>query len=142
MRRRADWEARLFEFLDQAATRPYTWGVHDCCMFTCDAVWAITGTDPAAPFRGRYADRNSAYRELRRFGGGGLRETAEKIADAHGCPKIRVENAQRGDVVLMDGGGGLTLGFMDLLGLHVLSVMAVGYAAVEVSRGLAAWRIG
>lgn len=141
MRRRQDWAARLLEFLDDAQDRPYAWGVHDCCMFTCDAVLAMTEIDLAAPFRGRYHDRKSAYRALRLFAGGGLRETAEKITGAYGCCAVPALKAQRGDVVLIDGGNGPTLGLVDLTGFNILSVVDVGYAAMPLGTGIIAWKI-
>ena len=141
MKRKPDWAVRLLEFLDEATLRPYAWGVHDCCIFTCDAVLAMTGTDPAAPFRGHYHDRSTAYRALQAFAGGGIRESAEKIAGTHGCPGVPVAKARRGDVVLLEGGNGPTLGIIDLMGFNILSVVSVGYTAMPLAKGVAAWQI-
>lgn len=48
---------------------PFAWGTHDCCLWAADAVWAQTGTDHAAEFRGTYETAAGALRALEDAGG-------------------------------------------------------------------------
>lgn len=102
MTRFPDWPDRLHAFLDAANSRRFSWGRHDCALFACDAALAITGDDLAAPLRGRYETALGAARALKRFAGGELAETAEKIAADHGIAEVPVTFAQRGDIALVD----------------------------------------
>jgi hypothetical protein len=150
LRRREDWPRRLVEFLEAAHGRPFSWGTFDCCLFACDAVEAMTGVDPARPFRGRYRTRRGAYAALKRFTGsrhcrGGLKETAERIAGELGMPEVRPLMAQRGDVVLIEsapGERGDALGIVDMTGRHV-SVVAPdsGYRRLPLAAAERAWRV-
>lgn len=56
-------------FLKECARRPFAPGTHDCVLMACDWVKARTGTDPAAAWRGRYADRRGALRIIAQAGG-------------------------------------------------------------------------
>ena len=38
----------------------FAWGKTDCIMATCNHVWAVTGIDPAAPWRGTYDTEEGA----------------------------------------------------------------------------------
>ena len=67
LRRLEDWPERLAEAIEAANERPFSWGRHDCCLFACDAVMAMTGVDPAKPFRGKYKTKRGAFGVLKRF---------------------------------------------------------------------------
>ena len=95
--RRHDWPERLTAFIESRKKTPFIWGEHDCCMFSCDAIVAITGMDPARRFRGLYRDRRSAARVLREIYGDGLEHTMECIAKELGAEEIEPMTAQRGD---------------------------------------------
>lgn len=45
------------------------WGRSDCIMATCDHVLRVTGIDPAAPWRGSYADEAGARAIYEAYGG-------------------------------------------------------------------------
>lgn len=47
----------------------FVWGRTDCLMSVCAYVAAVTGTDPAAPWRGTYDDEAGARRILAAGGG-------------------------------------------------------------------------
>lgn len=55
---RAVWRASRFE-----------WGKTDCIMAVCNHVWACTGVDPAAPWRGTYNDEAGAQVIYKAHGG-------------------------------------------------------------------------
>lgn len=145
-KRRPDWPERLRKIIEAARTRPFSWGKHDCCLFACDAVKAMTGTDPAKPFRGRYKTKRGAFGALKRFAGGGVLETAQKITDELAFSEIPVSLAGRGDVVLArvpmaDGGEGDALGVVSMDAANAVFTGPEGMAFVPVKECSHAWRI-
>lgn len=60
---------RLNEFLDEQLTQVWEWGRVDCCLMCADWVAIETGHDPAAEFRGAYADAEQAHDLIRLRGG-------------------------------------------------------------------------
>jgi len=137
MMRRHDWQARLDAVLRAAETRPFAWGRHDCALFACDCIAAMTGEDPAARFRGRYRTARGAYGALRRIGGardpGAL---ATKLLGAAVSPAF----ARRGDLAEVETDGGPALGIA--LGSVVALVAFEGLVRVGVDRARRAWRVG
>ena len=131
-----------------ASARSFQWGSHDCCLFASDCVRAITGVDPASRFRGRYKTRLGAIRIMRRHAGGGVVETARKVAADLGLAEVPVLRARRGDVVYAslldaetqrpDG----VLGVVDLSGAAIGILSPRGLFRLSLSAGLQAWRIG
>lgn len=91
--RRSDWQPALSAAIAQALQRPFEWGVHDCALFAADAVWAMTGTDLAEGWRGRYRTATAARRRL---AGAGLAD-AGALAAAH-LPEIALARADQGDI--------------------------------------------
>ncbi len=96
--RAPDWEERLAVLIDRKSEEPFRWGSNDCALFACDAIKAMTGTDPAEAFRGTYSDRAGSAEALRTHGAGTLLRTATAWL---GSPKHPVF-AQRGDIVMKD----------------------------------------
>lgn len=146
LQRKEDWPARLDAHLRAAFWRPFSWGTHDCCLFACDAIEAMTGVDPAAPFRGRYKSKRGAYAALKRYGGGGLEETADKITGDLGMPEVAPAFAGRGDVALLpvetpDGGIIDVLGIVGPDGRHVLVAAPEGLARLPVALVRRVWRV-
>jgi len=90
-----DWPERLDAFIKAAEKRPFCWGEFDCALFAADCVFALTGIDHAADYRGKYAEERGALRLVKKAGG--LAAIATK---ALGQP-IPLFSAQRGDVVLL-----------------------------------------
>jgi len=137
--RHNDWPSRLLRAVEEHRCKPFSWGESDCCLFVCDCILAMTGHDPAAPFRGRYRTALGAYRALRRYCGGGLGE----IAAACGYAEVSPSMAQRGDVVLVNAPecqpGGKALGIC--LGVHIATQSAFGLIFEPRARALRAWRI-
>ena len=68
MPRLSNWTAPLIEYLAAAARRPFKPGHHDCALFAAGAVAAMTGTDFAAQWRGRYTTLRGGLRVIRRAG--------------------------------------------------------------------------
>lgn len=89
-----DWPERLAALFAAREAAPFTWGVHDCCLFAADAVLAVTGHDPAADLRGTYTTAAEAVRVLGQHGG------LVGIAIARAGRVVPVALAQPGDVGL------------------------------------------
>jgi hypothetical protein len=106
IQRRSDWEARLSAYLaERVDTLPFTWGQSDCALYTADAVLEMTGTDIAAPFRGKYSTAAGSARALKRYGAGTLKATFDTL-----LPPKPIGYARRGDVVMHDGAVGICIG--------------------------------
>jgi hypothetical protein len=101
VRLREDWPARLSDVVQTARARPFKWGDHDCCLFACDAILAMTGVDMAEGLRGSYDDLPSAVAAMKRLCGGGLERLAEHIAAQYGR-EVAPAFAPRGAVTLFD----------------------------------------
>ncbi|MDN4633853.1 hypothetical protein QCD71_20230 [Sphingomonas sp. PsM26] len=105
MNRLPDWEARLAAYLEPLRTLPFSWGEHDCCLFSAGAVIAMTGVDPMPEFRGRYTTARGSVRALRRLGAGTLAATLNQKFET-----VDASLAHRGDIVMSDGLIGICLG--------------------------------
>jgi hypothetical protein len=86
-----DWQSRLHECVTQAWGKPFAWGTHDCCTFTCDVVVAVTGKDPMEGIR-TYSNERGAKRMMDGYGG------LVKMCAARLGEEIPPALAQAGDV--------------------------------------------
>lgn len=77
------------------ADKPFRWGTHDCAMLAFDAVFMLTGRDPARDLRGQWDDALGAMRKLRELGGW------DGVAQRFG-PEIAPADAEPGDVLMLD----------------------------------------
>jgi hypothetical protein len=59
----------LSAFLQRAAAEPFRFGEWDCCMTLANWLRELTGSDPAAHLRGRYASEFGWKRIVVRAGG-------------------------------------------------------------------------
>ena len=144
-KRHRDWATRLDKFIQERSEEPFKRGKHDCCMFACDAVRAMTGSDPGRWFRRRYSNRKEAVRVLRLFAGT-LENVVEKIAEWDKYEEVPIFKAQRGDIVLMKMPNyeNYALGIVDLTGTKVLSVSeekGFGLVSFDLDSDMRAWRV-
>lgn len=135
-----NWPEAFAAALDAVQNEPFEWGKNDCCLFACNIVKAITGTDLARPFRG-YKNRNEAFEVIKSYGGIG--KLAESVAQEYGISEINPLKARRGDVCLFDTGQGETLGICrgDLV-LAPGKEGMVGHPISKIQSTLRAWEIG
>lgn len=115
-RRRADWKSRLAEYLAAGPRRAWGYGANDCALFTAGAVAAMTGTDPAAAWRGRYGDLRAGIALIRAEG---YRDHLAFVA-AH-FEEIAPAFAQVGDIAVIDGADGPALGIVQGEAIYALS---------------------
>lgn len=144
-----DFHEKLFAAVAARRVAPFTWGTNDCALFACDVLFAATGQDFAAPFRGRYRSARGAARVLKEFSGlsaaglrragGALAATAAKIARDHGRPEVAPLMAQRGDMVLVETEAGPALGVC--LGEAAAVAGEAGMTMCPATLWRRAWRV-
>ena len=114
--RHPDWQARLTAWLAEAARTPFRDGVHDCALFAAGGVAAMTGTDPAARFRGRYTTLRGGLRVLRHEGlAGNHIDLTARLFEA-----IPPAFARPGDLAAVTGDDGPALGIVQGEMIYVL----------------------
>jgi hypothetical protein len=97
-----DWRSRLSALVAAALQRPFEWGVNDCALFAADAILAMTGTDPARDWRGRYASAREARALMR------ARGYADKgVLLASILPEVPLSRADAGDIAILGVGDDL-----------------------------------
>jgi len=107
-------------------------------LFAADCVKAVTGHDPAAWFRGRYATETGAWRAIRRYCG--ERGITAPFGDALLGPRLATTKlAGRGDLVLVPTPAGPAFGVVTPLGVHVAAER--GLVEYPLSSAIVGWRI-
>jgi hypothetical protein len=95
--RKPGWRSALHLEIERHRREPFSWEAGtDCAMFAADCVKAMTGTDPAEAFRGRYRSAEGALRAVKRAGFSDLAGLAASVAEEVHPAKARV-----GDVALV-----------------------------------------
>lgn len=116
-----DWKSRLTAWLAEIVRRPFAPGTHDCALFAAGAVQAMTGRDPAAPYRGRYQTLRGGKRILRQAG------FADHI-DLVVCTfaEVHTSRAAPGDLAVVPTPEGDALGLVQGEAVYVLSPRGIG----------------
>lgn len=96
-RKRAEYEARILQAMQDWSARVMQWGLDDCMLAVADIIRDVDGRDPARRFRGRYTSRRGA---LRAMGVGGTARAAAQSASAMHWRPINPLQALPGDVGL------------------------------------------
>lgn len=136
------------EFHDFLITRrgmPFAWGSNDCALFAADAIEAITGTDIAAEFRGKYTNELGALRAVKEISGGKtFRDATAYCASKHGLVEYEYPlMAKRGDLVIVRNGDGEEItGVVGLDGRYVLSPGDAGLVQLPITSVVRAWSLG
>jgi hypothetical protein len=133
--RRSCWQCELLRFLTATRNTRFAYGTFDCCLFACDAIKAMTGTDIAAAFRGTYTTGKAAH-QLH----GSVRTIAETVTTQFEMPAVPVLLAQRGDLVLIKRARDYSLGVVDLKG-QIAIALRTGNGRIPLERAAAAWRV-
>ena len=55
------WKEELDKCIEAHSDSRFEWGVFDCCIFTFEAVCAMTGFDAMKNYRGRYSSEFEAW---------------------------------------------------------------------------------
>lgn len=117
MKRRPDWRQRLGEYVAAIAKSPFAPGSADCALFAADAVKAMTGSDPAADFRGHYTTLKGGFKQLQKAG---FTDLADLVA-TH-LTEIPVAMAQVGDIAVLSADGEAALGVVQGDRIYVRSM--------------------
>ncbi|KGJ19303.1 DUF6950 family protein [Paracoccus sanguinis] len=125
-----NWEARLSSYLVRVAREGFGWGRHDCALFAAGGVEAVTGRDPAAPWRGRYATRREGMRLIRAAG------HADHVAAAAALlPEVPAAMVLPGDLAVLPGVDGQpALGIVQGALVYVLRAEGPGLGLVPIGR--------
>ena len=118
-RRHLDWPSRLAQYFEECRDRPFELGAFDCVLFACGALAAMTGVHPVEQYIGQYHTEMGAARTMKNYCGGGVAETAEKIAGSLGLNPVHLGLAKSGDLVLTPFEAGHALAVIDLDGRSV-----------------------
>ncbi len=133
-----DWPSQLFALIEERRHVPFSFGSQDCCLFACDTVLAITGEDPAAPFRG-YTGREEAEELVASFGD--LEKLVATVCTEKGFAEWSTPNkARRGDLCLFDNAGQPAVGVC--IGGEVAFPGARGLVFHPLQACRRAWRVG
>lgn len=128
MKRKEDWPEILAAFIHERRAMPFAWGSNDCCLFSADAILAMTGVDLMAGYRGKYSSALSAVRAFKAVGG--LESGVVASCKSAGFDeRANINFAQRGDLVLW---GTPTHGPAMGICLGVFGVFASTKSAVEI----------
>lgn len=141
LQRYSDWQLRLDNFLLGCANLPFAYGRFDCSLFVSNAIYVMTGTDLAAPYRGQYRSRKEALLLAKRnTGKQSIRALLEFVLKD--LPTIPVLCAQRGDIVLVKrGANDVSLALVSLDGKTLLAASKEGFLRLPLTLGIKAWRI-
>lgn len=134
MDRLPDWKPRLIAWLTSIAGTPFAPGTHDCALFVAGAIHAMTGEDPAAPFRGRYTTVRGGLRVIRDAGFG---DPVEMVASR--LEEVAPLMAQVGDIAVVDTPEGPALGVV--AGAEILVLGLDGLGAVPLVEGKRAFKL-
>lgn len=116
MTRLPDWRRRLAVYLNQSAAEPFEPGKADCALFAAGCIEAMTGTDPAAEFRGRYSTLEGGFKRLMKAGFADLETMAEALLE-----EVPVAYARVGDLAVLDSAEGPALGIVQGARIYVRS---------------------
>jgi hypothetical protein len=133
----------LSRAIGEALGQPFVWGRHDCLLWACDVVQAISadGVDLAAEYRGRYDNAAGAARFIRKtVAGGGLADAVAHVLARYGVAEIGPLHAWRGDLALAELGLGAALGIVADAGVAFLAPDGLIFLPRTAARR--AWRVG
>lgn len=89
----------LRQYLGAAGRQSFAWGKLDCFLFVADWIEQIMGADPAAAYRGNYADEHQGRALIKAHGGAVA--LAERLLSGIGCAASDAAAAAIGDVALV-----------------------------------------
>jgi hypothetical protein len=132
------WESLFADWVESAQRTPFKWGENDCALHAAKCVLAITGEDPGEDFRGTYKTKIGAGRALVKNGFKSL----EEVGDDRFGPRVSINQARRGDIVLGELDTGKTM--LVYLGGEYLAPSEQGAQVVprSVVNDEIVWRIG
>lgn len=132
MTHRHSYINELMKTLSEYRTKEFKWGEHDCCLFVCDCVKAMTGIDPAENHRGHYSTELGAKKALVKYG------RIEDVFDSRFSRVADHKLARRGDVLTYESELGTTMGVMWSDGVYAMGLDGIVKVNCEP---LIIWRV-
>lgn len=139
LRRKDNWRACFSAEVDRIKRTPFAWGEHDCGPgLAGNLVYAVTGVDCAAQFRGQYSDPLGAARIIREAGFDNLADAVASMLPEYDHPS----QARIADVaaIKVDSVFGYALGVIDYERVFVLTENGMG--TVDRSEIARAFKVG
>ena len=135
MTRLPDWRPRLSAYLVAVMRTPLDMGTHDCALFVAGAVQAMTGTDPARAWRGRYTTVQGGLKALLKDG------RADHVAAVAALfDPVHPAFADLGDIAVIDVPGAIAaLGIFE--GQHIAVLRDTGLGFVPREAATQAFRV-
>lgn len=120
LKRFPDWQNRLSEYINSVAMHPFRPGTFDCMLFGAGAVQAQTGVDLAHGW-GRYLSLTEGREMLKASGYSSHTDLVAELLPA--CPVL---NARVGDIAILDGDLGQSVGVVQGHSIYVLQQGGIG----------------
>lgn len=133
-----DWPEKLDSYIKENLNKPFSYAENDCCTFASEIIKIMTGKDIMEGMRGKYKDKESGYKVMKRFAGG-LIGTFKKTMEKYSFEEIPPLMAQRGDVVIYETEMGDTVGIC--IGDKIITPGENGIISNPIFEGKMAWRI-
>jgi hypothetical protein len=124
--RLSDWRPRLLDYLLTVSKQPFEPGVNDCALFAAGGLAAMTGVDLSAEWRGQYTTLEQGYALLRAAG----HRDHIALAAQH-LKEIPAAFAGVGDVAVVAGSIGDSLGIVQGEGIYVLTLRGLGVVPLD-----------
>ena len=131
MQRLPNWRSRLHKLIDEKEHTPFKYGQNDCCLFGADVVQALTDTDLAANYRGKYRTLDGGLKLIKKDGFKTHIHLIQSTFD-----EIPVSLSREGDIGLV--GSAVVV----LLGSFAVGLTDTGIARVKIEEVEKAFRIG
>jgi len=136
MKKKADWQTLLTDFLLDHQDTPFEWGKWDCCIFSNAALKAISGKN-VIPKELKWKDEATAMKAIKDYGKT-LNGALTKACKASGMEVIGISYATAGDLILYKEESELA-GIHD--GFNIISPTDDGLAVKDPSLAIKAWRV-
>ena len=136
MKKKEDWQPRLFAFIEKNYTKPFSWGTWDCCKFSNAAIKEMTGTN-LIPKELNWKDEVTAMKSIKDYGGT-LGKSIDKAAKSKKLTPVKKPFLQCGDLVIYKEETEL-VGIYD--GQAIVSPSEDGIEVKPTDLALRGWRI-
>jgi len=134
MGRLVDWPTRLNDHIEEWRHKKFEWGKADCALFCLYAEKAICGSSRFDDFIGKYRSAAGSAKALLKIGAGDL---AASVGAR--LREIKVLEAQRGDVALIDTPDGDALSLV--VGDKVAAMGKDGLVFLPLMSAKKAWKV-
>ena len=138
MKKNANWQIDIFQFIDKYKNIPFTWGVWDCCTFTDGMIQTIT-KETLIPKELSWSCKKTAFVAIKNYGGD-LLKSFSMACEKKSIPEINKNYFTLADLCVYEGDEDpFVVGFGD--GVNILGVGDSGIITKKTERIIKCWRI-